>query len=1017
VETLEAIAVHFIGLFSKHITMPEIIGLSKSIFGFDPRSIGGCVLWLDGADATTLFSDTGGSAGSNSTVGNPVRRWKDKSGQSNDFSNQSASGVFPTYASGGGVFLSNAGSPIYNVNTFNCLRSVTSNLLAFPYYTVYTVVNATVSSNITLPLLFACVRRPDGESRSPNFGLGGSFSLGGPGVWAGAISNARFSFGDTTGASTGEQISNNVTTVAGLMSGRVSNTTSLAGTRIASSGSLFYVPFTTCTAPCFIGGAFYFVNSNTPDNRFLNGTIYETLVFNAELTRGQCEEIEGYLSWKWGRQTALPTTHPFRNIAPLARGFTPIDIPNCQLWLDAADASSVTGTTTVTAWRDKSGNGRNLSVGSGTTSYASNAITLSNSYMLVTSAVNLTAFTFFIVAKSNTATNNQTVFGARPNNTAVYNSTDGFGFYMDYQTSVRLYGQLGTPSTNSVTTSTPVIFSYTSEPSILNAWINGASSTGAGSQLARTSTAQGFAIGAEWGGSSYVTNVSNVSIYEIIVYNTSLTNVQRQAVEGYLAWKWNLNTSLSTSNSLRRFPTSSVSQFKPTDINACSLWLDAADPAATGGGSTLTNWTDKSGLGNTATSGSGTIAITSNGLTFDGSKYMTVAGLAGALANTPFIIFTVETFTGSSGYYFGDDNVNSGGAADSSLHIGYRSQTRHTFAFYADDLEDFAVSGSGFQRIMTNWLPQASNRSTRRNGAVDVTHVNSNRLTAFTAPRIGRAFGTNNYVGTISELIVYTSDIDLQNVLRVEGYLSKKWNIPLATTHPYYAIDTAHMVGGTAIVTPSNLPGLLVWNRGDTLAVGNGNTINTWTNSTNASGPTITCTGTQSNSQLNGLSVANLTTAQRWSSASTLNPSNYTFIQVSRQTPSTYGRVFQSSVPGTNFIHGYWGSLKQPWYAEGWLTFVGGGVNSAMNEWAIITSARIQGGAFQCRWNGAVIAAGGSSSNFPLQGLAVNGAGAQSGEVSTCQLAEVILYDSVLTNPQIIGIEEYLRQKWGLGLN
>jgi hypothetical protein len=505
-------------------------------------------------------------------------------------------------------------------------------------------------------------------------------------------------------------------------------------------------------------------------------------------------------------------------------------------------------------------------------------------------------------------------------------------------------------------------------------------------------------------------------VAELIHYNKSLTNVQRQAVESYLAWKWGLNANLSTSNPLYKFPTSSIQQFKPTDINTCSLWLDAADPAATGGGSTVTTWVDKSGLGNNATSLSSN-PLTSNGVTFSG-VYMTVAGLAGALVNTPFIVFVVETLGLFSGFYFGDDTVNGGGATDGTLHIGYRNTDNHTFAFYGDDLDDFLGLGAvrGLRRIWTNWLPQASNRVTRRNGAVDVTRPNSNRLSAFTSPRIGRALGGSNYFGTISEIIVYTGDIGLQNVLAVEGYLSKKWNVTLATTHPYYAINPSHMVGGTGITTPSNLPGLLVWNRGDTLAVGNGVQINTWTNSTNASGPTITCTGTQSNSQLNGLSVANLLSNQTWTSATALTPSNYTFIQVSRQTPSTYGRVFQSSVAGTNQLHGYWGSYKETWYNEGWLTVVGG-VNSDANEWAIIAATRIASGAFECRWNGAVVASGSTSTASNLGGLAVNTGGLGSNEKSTCQLAEVILYDRVLTKPQIIGIEEYLRQKWGLGLN
>jgi hypothetical protein len=52
-----------------------------------------------------------------------------------------------------------------------------------------------------------------------------------------------------------------------------------------------------------------------------------------------------------------------------------------------------------------------------------------------------------------------------------------------------------------------------------------------------------------------------------------------------------------------------------------------------------------------------------------------------------------------------------------------------------------------------------------------------------------------------------------------------------------------------------------------------------------------------------------------------------------------------------------------------------------------------------------------------LNGLAVNTGGAGYAETSTCQIAEVILYDSVLTRAQIVGIEEYLRVKWGLGMN
>ena len=215
--------------------------------------------------------------------------------------------------------------------------------------------------------------------------------------------------------------------------------------------------------------------------------------------------------------------------------FKPTDIAGCQLWLDAADRTTITGTTTVTQWRDKSVNARNLGVGSGTTTYANNAITLNSSYMFVTSAVNLTSVTVFIVVKT-TGGNNQTVFEGRPNTNVDYNSLDGFGFYMDGTSSVRFYGQSagGQFSTFGVNTSSPRLFSFQSIGTSVSGWYDGLSQSGGTLSSTRTSTAQGFAIGAYWSGSAYDNIIANASLYEIIVYNSDVGTTQRQKIEGYL---------------------------------------------------------------------------------------------------------------------------------------------------------------------------------------------------------------------------------------------------------------------------------------------------------------------------------------------------------------------------------------------------------------------------------------------------------------------------------------------------
>ena len=53
-------------------------------------------------------------------------------------------------------------------------------------------------------------------------------------------------------------------------------------------------------------------NTNTGDlNGPLKGYISEVIVYNTSLTTAERNQVEGYLSWKWGIQAKLPTTHPY----------------------------------------------------------------------------------------------------------------------------------------------------------------------------------------------------------------------------------------------------------------------------------------------------------------------------------------------------------------------------------------------------------------------------------------------------------------------------------------------------------------------------------------------------------------------------------------------------------------------------------------------------------------------------------------------------------------------------------
>ena len=63
---------------------------------------------------------------------------------------------------------------------------------------------------------------------------------------------------------------------------------------------------------------FTIANNTIPySNGPFHGFMSEIIVYNTYLTTIQRQKIEGYLSWKYGIQTNLPTTHPFYNSAPI----------------------------------------------------------------------------------------------------------------------------------------------------------------------------------------------------------------------------------------------------------------------------------------------------------------------------------------------------------------------------------------------------------------------------------------------------------------------------------------------------------------------------------------------------------------------------------------------------------------------------------------------------------------------------------------------------------------------------
>jgi hypothetical protein len=50
--------------------------------------------------------------------------------------------------------------------------------------------------------------------------------------------------------------------------------------------------------------------------RYFIGNIQEVIVYTGPTTTSQRQQVEGYLAWKWGLQSSLPSTHAYAKFSP-----------------------------------------------------------------------------------------------------------------------------------------------------------------------------------------------------------------------------------------------------------------------------------------------------------------------------------------------------------------------------------------------------------------------------------------------------------------------------------------------------------------------------------------------------------------------------------------------------------------------------------------------------------------------------------------------------------------------------
>jgi len=490
---------------------------------FKPTDIGGCQLWLDGADSTKITL----------TSGSNISTWIDKSSLANNFTNTNTTAPTKTITPGG--------FPCVYLNGSTCQMTSVSN-------------NST-TGNSSRTVIMISQTGAGGDSRFGTGPHGGASPPNTYGIDLAPVANIIFCPYVYTGSDvTAYGVPN--TNMYSLYSYYDSSTSTVGGivnfTLTASNSTTL----NTSATPWYLG--------LRPDGGFsIAAYVCEIIHYNSILTTPQRQQIESYLAQKWGLRQQLPQGHPgTRGIVypsqPIPTAiywrypgpFIPTSISGCQLWLDGVDPAG-TGTSpsngaTVSTWVDKA-TAKNATA-TGTSTYLTGGginFTGSSYFLNQTFSQNLSQRSIFIVFQETTNSQYAGVFPIIPTPNSGNDQSETNG--LSSETTNNTLSFVGISYFSSVGSGNPLpkaIYYDSMNGTIGSGYFNGTNATNVTAGYT-AGTCSGYGLGGRWqGGSMSGSYRLNGVIYEILFFNTSLNTLNRQTIEGYLAWKWGLQANL-----------------------------------------------------------------------------------------------------------------------------------------------------------------------------------------------------------------------------------------------------------------------------------------------------------------------------------------------------------------------------------------------------------------------------------------------------------------------------------------
>ena len=363
-----------------------------------------------------------------------------------------------------------------------------------------------------------------------------------------------------------------------------------------------------CTLNYSSGYEFFGQSSGTNPT---NGYIAEYIGYSQPLSSDERQGIEGYLAWKWGLVSLLPTTHPYflqriyvlppfpltvllPNKVTKGNTFTlnvkqpvrknaqrfvwlPKKISSLVLWLDAKDSQSYTlsANSTLTAWNDKSGVGNNTYGILGSPELTINPLNKypgvnfnGTSTQISVPLVVTTNWSIFVLLSTSQINPNiganwwagQGIFDAEIGGTVSDFGCSLIGTIFCTGIGVPPSSDLSIYSTTPISSASGAVFicnyNRTTSTGLIENWVNATLQSKAIGPTTTRSAPTRITIGSIQTSVQTGFGYLNGTIYEIVVFSQFITAGQRQQVEGYLAWKWGLVASLPSGHPYKLFPPS-----------------------------------------------------------------------------------------------------------------------------------------------------------------------------------------------------------------------------------------------------------------------------------------------------------------------------------------------------------------------------------------------------------------------------------------------------------------------------